>query len=280
MTANVREITSAGLALAFYGVLNGDGILAGSTTEEPAAGNQVGSGMQELLAPKNFPFTPQEPERNTVTGGDRPVAQFLYQPIELPNFNMEFGMADYAFEALVTSMLVHDLGDMSIVASQPDGIDYVDIIIMVMSQAYTRNGISHWDGLIAPRLSVFPLGRNTFQERTEGLYQYSVVANKATVYPWGAPLVTGLTTSSAPALHFTSPNRKLLWRWTGDGIEDQFTLPVAPVTEDVNGCTVWVNGTILDYTTDYTVDNEALTLDFESGSIPGDGDPIVAMIAF
>jgi hypothetical protein len=65
-------------------------------------------------------------------------------------------------------------------------------------------------------------------------------------------------------------------RWTGNAIEDAFTLTQTPAGENGAKVRVYVAGVKKVYTTDYTVVAATKILTFEAGDIPADGAIVVA----
>lgn len=280
MAVNVKKLASSGAEILHFGVIDSTGYFQGSTATPPTAGSKTGSGVDELYGVKNFPFSPLETERVTVTGDNQALAEFLFDPIELPNFTMELGAANLDFDALVQSCTVEDVADISIVALQPTDMTYRDIVLIVQSQAKTVDGTSHWEGLIVPLANIFPMGRNSYQERIEATYQYSVITNKATTYPWGDAIdEENLGTVKTPAFRFSSPYRRKLWRWTGNNTETEFTLPETVVAASASAVPVWQNGVQLEYGAGagkYTVSGTTLTF----GTAPSNGAKIVTFMSY
>ncbi|RPI91532.1 MAG: hypothetical protein EHM39_14485, partial [Chloroflexi bacterium] len=94
MAYDVKKVVSAGAALVQYGMVDSTGYFVGATGTAPAAGNEAGLAMGVLEGVKNFPFVPTAPERLNVTGDDGAIAQFLWNPIELPTADATFAVSD------------------------------------------------------------------------------------------------------------------------------------------------------------------------------------------
>lgn len=280
MAVNVKKGAASGALRVEYGVVDDTGYLVGSTATAPTAGAQAGSGMAQLTGVKNFPFAPAEAQRNNVTGDDGPIAQFLYDPVELPSGQVEFAVFDMTFEALIRGMLVDDVGDMSIVAVGPESTTFEDMIMVVQGQAKSQAsgsvGAGMYEGLIIARANLSSMSRNAFQERTEAAYLYTMIANKAEAYPWGEDITVGLGIGKADGFRFSSPWLRHMQRWTGNNTEDEFTLDATPGEASGNCVPVWVNGVLKTYTTDYTVIGTPLaTIKFEAAAIPAASAKIV-----
>jgi hypothetical protein len=260
MAVNTKKLIASGAARVDYGVIGTGGYFLGPTAVAPAAGDADGAAAAQLVRVKNFPFAPSETQRNTVTGDNAPAGQFLYEPVELPNSNLEFGAADYDFEALVTSMKVYDLGDTSIIGIQPAKPRYRDIIMIVQSDAKVETedadaGSSIWEGLVVCKSNIQPMNRNAFQERTDAAYMYNMVANRAGAFPWGELFTTvNVGTTRLAAWRFSSPYRRRLQRWTGNNVVTSFNLEELPVANTEDEFLLWVDGVKLEYTTGFTLD--------------------------
>ena len=285
MPINVKKLTAAGAHHVFYGVIGPSGYLLGGTTTAPVAGDQDGNPMLELIGVKDFPFTPTDPQRVTVTGNDRPLSQFIFQPTEFPQDNLVFGAADLTFNALAQSTKVRDLGAFSLSAVQPSDADWPDLFMLVGSKAKTQTAgaknLSIWHYLLIPRVQVVPKGRSGFNEQGDAQFQYAMNANPFDVHPWGEALSeTNEGTTETIAFDFTAPYRVHMHRFTGDGSQVTFNLDYTPAAEDGDHVLVWVDGTLQDYTTDYTVSASAKALTFEAGSTPADGAKIVVLYCY
>jgi hypothetical protein len=286
MAINVKKYASSGLPLVHYAVVDTAGYLNGSTATPPAAGAAAGDGMAQLVGSKNFPFKPSQSQKNTVTGDDRAIAQFLYEPTELPAFQPTFGVADYTFDALVNSMVINDLGDTSILLVQPQAPTYRDMLLMVQRQAKSQAagslGSSMWSGLVVLKANISPLGSDNWQERGDAAFLYDVITNNTDCYPWGTAFTVLADGSvAAPAFKFTSPWRRLLWRWTGNNVLTAFTLPVTPAAEDGNALVIYQDGVKLVYGAGagkYTVVAATKTVTF--GTAPTANAKLVAWVGY
>jgi hypothetical protein len=183
------------------------------------------------------------------------------------------------FEALVTSMKKRDVGDISLIGIQQDGIVYRDMVMLVQSNAKVETddasaGSSHWEGLVILKCNVQPMDRDPWQERTNATYLYDIVSNKASVHPWGEAMsVLNDGTLKMPAFRFTSPYRTRFQRWTGNGVLTTFTLAEEPVPNATMEFNLWVGGVAQVYTTDFTISGTDLI--FEAGAIPAASDEVV-----
>lgn len=283
MAVNVKKYAASGARLVYYGVMDTDGYLVGSTATAPSAGDQTGSGMLQLEGVKNFPFKPAQNQKNTQTGDDGPIAQFFYDPTELPSSQPQFATADYTFDALIQSLVVDDVGDTSILAVQPAAPTYRDICLIVQRQAKSRAsgsvGSSMWNGLIIPKCNIAALDSDGYQERADAAFSYDLITNSVDKYPWGTAL-TALAngTLGAPAFKFTSPWKRHLWRWTGNNTQTVFNLPNTPAGADGNAVVIFVAGVKKTYTSDYTVDVSAKTVTF--GAAPASNAKIHAWYGY
>ena len=75
---------------------------------------------------------------------------------------------------------------------------------------------------------------------------------------------------------FTSDYPLLLVRYTGDGTQDDFTLPYAPGAATAANIRVRIDGVLATFTTHFTVTGSVIT--FTEGNIPGNGAKIVVTL--
>lgn len=285
MAVNVRKIIAAGFERAYYGPIDSAGYLIGSTTTAPAAGAQAGAAMGRLLGVKTSDITLVEPEILTVTGDDQALGTFLFPATENPSFTIEVGVADLDLMALAQGTAVANIGDLSIGALQPDSPDFPNMCLIFMRRAKSKasgsDGAVQWEGIIIPNAQLFPLGSGNFTERQGASYSYRVVAQPASVMPWGQALGSGvgqlnLSTDFANLFPFTAENRITIHRFTGDGVEDEFTLGETPAA--ANKVYVYVDGALQTITTNYTISDKTIT--FGGGNIPANNSKIEVIYEF
>src|SRR4030042_679082 len=221
MAYDILKVVSAGAASVYYGAVDSTGYLIGSTATAPTAGNQIGSSMAELEGVKEFPFVPNAPDRLNITGDDGAIAQFLWNPIELPTGDTTFAVNDMDFAALAMSTLVHDIGGYEFLGIQPGDVTYQDLCILVTAQAKSRTSGSLGSALfytyLVMKTNAYYQGRDAFAERAEAAFIYNLIANKADVYPWGLAFSDANNGDDEfVVMEFTSAYRPMIQRWTGN----------------------------------------------------------------
>jgi hypothetical protein len=177
--------------------------------------------------------------------------------------------------------LVHEDGDTAFGVLQPADPTYPDMCLVFQRQAKSREsgslGTSRIDGVIIPKAQIIPLGSQNFQGRSAAVFRYRVIANKSDKYPWGLAFgPTNLDTLEGPIIPFSSQYRLDVQRWTGNAIEDEFTLTQTPAGESGAKVRVYVAAVKKVYTTDYTVVASTKKITFEASDIPADGAIVVA----
>jgi len=250
----VKKVTSAGAASVYYGAVDSTGYLIGSTATAPTAGNQTGSSMVQLEGVKNFPFVPNAPDRLNITGDDGAIAQFLWNPIELPTGDVTFAVSDQDFGALAESLLVHDIGGYSFLGIQPAAVTYQDLCLLVTAQAKSRTsgsvGSSGYYNYLIMKANAYYQGRDSFAERAEAAFIYNLIANKADVYPWGLAFSDANNGDTEfVVMEFTSSYRPMIQRWTGNNVEVTFNLSKNIADDAANNIAVYEAGVAITWVT-------------------------------
>jgi len=289
MAYNVKKAVAAGAASVYYGAVDSTGYLIGGTATAPEAGSADGSAMLQLEGVKNFPFSPNAPERMNITGDDGAIAQFLWQPIELPTGDTTFAVSDQDFAALAMSTLSHAIGGYQFLGIQPGSVTYQDLCFLVTSQAKSRTtgsvGSSLFYSYLIMKANAFYQGRDVFAERGEAAFVYNIIANKADAYPWGLAFSDGTTGDTEfVVMEMTSAYRPIIERWTGDGEVTTFNLSKNIAEDSANNIAVYVDGVAQEWVTGVPeaastefgiTENTTDTLVF--GTAPGNGAKIVAL---
>jgi hypothetical protein len=248
MATAVSKIVGGYAEGLYYGVVDSSGYLVGSTASAPAAGNQAGSAMAQLLGIKNFPFAPVDPDRPTQRGDAGALARFIHRPTELPESNMIFGASDYDFYALCQALAVLTLGGGKFVLGQAYNPTYADLVLLAFSQGKSQESASEgsglWEARIILKTNIFPKGRTAFNDEALSEYEYALVSNYATAFPWGHAFSDADEGDTKAAyVDFTWPYRPILQRWTGNNTETSFNLDKNIAEDSADNIVVFVNGT-------------------------------------
>ncbi len=287
MAYDVKKVTSAGAASVYYGAVDSTGYLIGSTASAPAAGDADGSSMAQLEGVKNFPFVPNAPDRLNITGDDGAIAQFLWNPIELPTGDATFAVSDMDFAALAMTTLVHDLGGYEFLGVQPANVTYQDLCLLVTAQAKSRTtataGSSLFYNYLIMKANAYYQGRDAFAERAEAAFIYNLIANKSTNYPWGVAFTDGVNGDTEfVVMEFTSAYRPMIQRWTGNAVLDTFNLSKNIADDAANNIAVYVAATAQTWVTgapgagEFGI-TEGATDTLVLGSVPAGGAKVVAL---
>ncbi len=253
MAYDVKKVTSAGAASVYYGAVDSTGYLIGSTASAPAAGNQTGSSMAQLEGVKNFPFVPNAPDRLNITGDDGAIAQFLWNPIELPTGDATFAVSDMDFAALAMSTLVDaSVGGYEFLGLQPASVTYQDMCLLVTAQAKSRTsgsvGSSLFYNYLIMKANAYYQGRDAFAERAEAAFIYNLIANKSTNYPWGLAFSDANNGDTEfVVMEFTSAYRPMIQRWTGNNAQTTYNLSKNIAEDAANNILVYEAGVAITY---------------------------------
>jgi len=287
MAYNVKKAFAAGAASVYYGAVDSSGYLIGGTATAPDAGNANGSAMLQLEGVKNFPFSPNAPERMNITGDDGAIGQFLWNPIELPTGDTTFAVSDMTFAALAMNTLVHTVGGYEFLGIQPASVTYQDLCFLVTSQAKSRTsgsvGSSIFHNYLIMKANAYYQGRDVFAERGEAAWVYNLIANKADRYPWGLAFSDASNGDvEFVVMEFTSAYRPIIQRWTGNNVLDTFNLAKNIAEDSASNIAVYVDGVAQTWaagapTAGQFGITEDTTDELVLGTVPGAAAKIVAL---
>jgi hypothetical protein len=266
MPTSVEKFASAGTDITFWARNSSGGYPMGATG---TLANAAESGMLQLYGVQTQNLTVQQPRRVNVTGDDGVVAQFIFQPEELPGGDLVVGVFDADLVAQSQGIKVYTDGDWSVTGLQPEAPVYSDLTLIVNSQAKSKDSGSSGSGgymvTIYPKVNIVPLGPTGLTSAGPTAFSHALIANKSDKLPWGTSFSTSNNGTTQMAVYgpFFSENRVTIHTHISDGSETTFTLDKTPVAANGNKVKVYRNGTLLTYTTDYTVDvgTRVVTLD-------------------
>lgn len=247
MAYNVKSSVGNYVRSVHYGVVDSAGLLIGSTATAPAAGNQTGSSLAQLLGVQNFPFQVVEPDRPTQKGDGGALVRFVNRPTDLPSSDPTFGAHDRTFAALVQSMKTRDIGGLSGAPVQPYSPTFRDMFFIVQGPAVSEDSASLdaaiWEGTMIFKAQCMPRGRDGY--KTDGLpsYAYALTANYATQFPWGDDFTVLLDgDTKMVAWDFTAPYQVMVQHWVGNNTETVFNLSHTLAEDSANNIMVWSPG--------------------------------------
>jgi hypothetical protein len=229
----------------WYAVMDSAGYMDSNTGTAPAAGSQTGHPMLQIVGLQDFPFAAVDPDTPTQRGDGGALARFINKSTELPGANMTFGASDYDFAALVVTDLVATIGGGSFVGRGGQNPTYRDMLILVVASAKsieTGNTGGMWEGRFIYNANVQAKGRTTFNDSALPTYDYTLVANRSTVFPWGLAHLGVLGDTDYSYVDFTWPYRPICERFTGDNIVTDYNLTKDIAEDSADNIVAYVAG--------------------------------------
>lgn len=271
MPVNSELMSAAGFARIDWGVIV-DELFNGTTST--ALANGADASAAHLLGADNLTLQPNAPNRVQIPGDDGVIAQFLFEPTELPSGDLVIGAFDANFAAQAQGSKVYADGDFDVSVLGIADVQYADIVLIVQSQAkslHSGNTGSGWYVKMYPAVNVLPMGDAGLSNQGAMNFTHAIVANKFSTLPWGVQLsdTNHGTTQAISYGPFFSENRVMLHVFVGDGSETTVTLAKTPAAANGNKVKVWEDGVAQAYTTDFTVNAGTRVLTFASA--PGAG---------
>jgi hypothetical protein len=232
MTGPTRYI-AAGTQYAFLGFVDSTfNYLLGSTTSAPSAA--ATSPMLRLLGIQTASPGIQQSEDVSVPGDDTVLGQISFPPDTLPSFVAELGSEDLDINALLQGTSVVTLGGIKTGVLQPNNPENPDACLIIQGKAKSKDdstgGAKAWSGMIIPRATVQPLGRETFEGRSAAVNRLQITTQTATHAPWGVTITdSNYGTSGAPIIEISSDNPVVMEATTG--AVTTWTLTYTPVSQ-------------------------------------------------
>jgi hypothetical protein len=230
-----------------YGTLDSAGYLESNDGTAPAAADQTGEEMLQIVGLQDFPFAPADPEVATQTGDQQSLASFIIGPRELPTASITFGAANFAFRALSQGLTDFAVGGGQFIGGQPKNPVYEDLLLLVVSQAKSLesgNLGSMWEGRYIFYCNVAVKGRNGYSDSGLPTYDHTLTANYSTTLPWGVAFADGTHGDTEFVyVDFTWPYEPTLQRWTGDNIETDYNAAENIAEDSAENVIAYVNGT-------------------------------------
>lgn len=235
---------AAGVQECFWSQIDSSGFMTaydGTTTQGATA-----SGMRQWTGMKKANPVPVEPDFPLITGDDGPIGRIPFGSNATPEWIAEQAVNDFDANAQLQSTTAFQLGDAYLNAFQPlDGV-YPDICVIYNSKAKNSpTNTAAWEGVLFPACNAVPLHRDQYQERTPAVFKYKLLANPASVFPWGVTITEALQGTVTPVgFEFQADNPIIMQRFTGDGATTVFNLQKTPVS--VSKTIVWTgNGQVV-----------------------------------
>jgi hypothetical protein len=170
-----------------------------------------------------------------VTGDDDLLGEFDFASLTSRSFVAEFAVQDLATEALLLGTNVETLGEIKLGALDVLNPADLNVCLIIQSRAKKQDtgvvGQSGWQGVIIPLATAAPLGRDTFNERSPGVFRLQITPQTASNNPWGITILDANTgTTGLRYRPFTSENPITMHAHTGTGALQTFTLDYAPIS--------------------------------------------------
>lgn len=246
MVVDVKKAVGNYAESIWYGTHDSSGYLVGNTLTAPAAASLPGAAMAQLTGLQDFPFAPVDADMPTQRGDSGALARFINRSTELPAATLTTGATDYDFDALCQALVVNGDGGGEFILRNPYNPTYADLVLLVVAQAKSiesANTGGMWEARLILSANAFPKGRNTFNDNALPAYEYNVVSNYATAFPWGHAFTdTDEGDTKAVFIDFTWPYRPILQRWTGDGAVVSWELAKNIAEDSADNIIVFVNG--------------------------------------
>lgn len=261
---------AVGNQLAFFGFVDNNAFLTGSSTTPPSNGNL--SGMLRLQGIKQA--TPGLPEGTDVSvqGDDDVVGTMSFQPDSTPAFVATFGVGDLTTAARMQSTLTESIAGIDFGVLQPEDPGFNNGTLILQSRAVSQDdsnkGVEIWHGFLFPLVVAQPLSRESFNYREAADFRIKFTAQKAGHKPWGVTIAEGdLGTTAASIIEFRSPYPITMDRITGNGSTDSFTLSKAVAA--TSNVAVYNQTQLLTHGSGITATAGSKTLAFSSPPAPG-----------
>lgn len=260
------QYIGAGTKYLFAGTVDSSGnLVSGSSTTAPTAGNS--SSMRRIVGIQQAGLAVPDPDIVVVPGDDSVLGNFDFDSDSPNSFTIQKGAFDMTFDALAQGTNVYTLGDVNFGVLRPDDSSYPDICWILQGRISSKDaataGAQGWGGVIVPRTTVRPLGRDSFNTKTAAADRLFVTAQVATQFPYGVTFNNNtIGADAAPYVPFTASYPMHMVRATGDNTALVVSLPYTPAAADANKVIVVVNGVVQLYTTNYTVSIANKTVNF------------------
>lgn len=232
--ASFNKSIAAGNAYAFIGFIDSNGFMIGSATTAPVSG-AAGSPMIPLLGIKTAAPTVPEREVVQVTGDDDLLGEFDFSSHTSRSFVAEFAVQDLATEALLLGTNVETLGEIRLGALDVLNPAELNVCLIIQSRAKKQDagtvGQAGWQGVIIPLATAAPLGRDSFSERSPGVFRLQITPQTASNNPWGVTILDANTgTTGLRYRPFNAEKPITMHAHTGTGALSTFTLDYQPVS--------------------------------------------------
>lgn len=227
-------------------VLDSSGNIAG--TSGTVATGAVGSAGFRIIGGKSANAAVPPPVVTPVTGDDAYLAGFVFPSNAARTFQLKAAVQDLNVQQYLGSGNAIAVGLSEVGFLDVNPFTPINVALILVSQAKSQTpgnvGTGIWSGVIIPKAVGIPTGKETFQERAEGVMNFTFVFSQADRFPWGETFKTSTHgVSLASILPWSANNRKSFHRFSGDGATTAFgPLQYTPASTSLNDVVVYVNG--------------------------------------
>jgi hypothetical protein len=265
MTAPYSTWSAIGAEYAYWYLRGTNGYAYGTSGQAMANGADSGAGRMKGIVS----LTPEVPAPNNigVVGDLRNIATFRTASQDPTTGSMEVAVFDTTFINKANNTISETLGDYKFVDVDPYCVNNQAFGLIVNAPAVIQDsgaslGASAYEVTMiyntlidAPALAPLADGGQT--------WQYNLTLNPTGTTPYGVALTSvanGLT--RAYFRKFASPAPVTMHTFIGDGTDTTLVLDLTPFANSANAVRVWVAGTPLTFSSDFTVDLATRTITF------------------
>lgn len=224
----------------------------------PAATGAVAYDGTQISGARSLTIADPEPRNLTFQGDDTVFALDVLPPTEAVTGELRVSKTNDTIDALLGPDNSISIGDAKFFGVGTDNRGSEDQVCMVAyRQALEANpgsatfGTRQWEFRMFPKV-ILTRREGNFDENPEDR-AYTVTPQFVTAYPWGASFAAGTEGfTRAQVLRGVSEYRPRLVGWLGTGSATTLAFNASYPSAGTSKVAVWVNGTLKEYTTDFT----------------------------
>lgn len=231
--ASFTKAIAAGAAYAQIGFLDSNGFLIGSNVTAPSQG-ATGSGMYFVKGIKSAPMGNTTTNKVQITGDGGLIGEFTFPSLDSRSFIIEIAVQDLEMEAKLLGTTVETLGEIKLGALDVEDPAERNCCLLLQGRAKKQDsgviGQTGWTGALFPLCTVFPLGRDSFNERDGAVFRYEVTPQTASNDPWGISYIGGTVGKNLRQRPLNTEYPVTLHAHIGTGALSTFTLDKQPIS--------------------------------------------------
>jgi hypothetical protein len=247
MADNATQLIAAGLQRIDFHILDSTGIAAGPTGT--VSTGATGAAAGRILGAQTAEIKIGEPETVNIPGDDGNQGSFIFGPADIPSFDIIVSVENLTHEGVFQGTNVFNDGSASFGVLDPGAPVYPDVAILAVSRSKSKvsgsDGVANYAGVVVPKCTIIPLGRDTYQGRTGAGFRYRVLPTRSDAYPWGLTLKDSVQgTPNGVVMPWSAPNPLTFHRWTGDNTTTTFNLGEKLASASANEFRLYNNTTL------------------------------------